>query len=122
MLFLLAVVQVDLIGPYTIKGLDQTCLDFMCMAMIDPATGWFEVAELPTVEVFRKSKRKDENGATVEVEVADEIFDKTSAQISRLFNRTGTEMKQTSSLRLRTPCACYDDDGCDDLVAPLQHI
>ena len=82
------VVQVDLIGPYTIKGQDDTCLDFMCMTMIDPATGWFEVEELPTVEVFRKSKRKDENGVTVEVEVADEIFDKTSAQISRIFNRT----------------------------------
>eukprot|EP00984_Skeletonema_dohrnii_P005653 scaffold1995_cov119-Skeletonema_dohrnii-CCMP3373.AAC.3 len=42
-------VCVDLTGPYTIEGEDGTCLEFMCMTMIDPATGWFEVVELPTV-------------------------------------------------------------------------
>jgi hypothetical protein len=38
-----------LIGPYTIKGLDGKIMDFMCLTMIDPATGWFEIVELPTV-------------------------------------------------------------------------
>lgn len=80
-------VQVDLIGPYTIKGRNGTVLDFMCMTMIDPATGWFEVVELPTTKVFRNSKKKDEDGNYVNVEVPDEIFDKTSASISRLFNK-----------------------------------
>jgi len=42
-------VCVDLIGPYTIKGLDGKIMDFMCLTMIDPATGWFEIVELPTV-------------------------------------------------------------------------
>eukprot|EP00984_Skeletonema_dohrnii_P014942 scaffold6399_cov105-Skeletonema_dohrnii-CCMP3373.AAC.1 len=31
-------VCVDLTGPYTIEGDDGTCLEFMCMTMIDPAT------------------------------------------------------------------------------------
>ena len=40
-------VSVDLVGPYTVKGKDGTVLDFMCLTMVDPATGWFEVAEYP---------------------------------------------------------------------------
>ncbi len=38
---------VDLIGPYTLKGKDGTQIDFMCVTMIDPATSWFEIVELP---------------------------------------------------------------------------
>ena len=72
-------VCVDLIGPYTIKGKDGTILDFMCLTMIDPATGWFEIIELPTasVEIVRKGE-----------EITDVILDKSSAQVSRLFNMT----------------------------------
>ena len=40
-------VCVDLIGPYTLKGKDGTRIDFMCVTMIDPATSWFEIVELP---------------------------------------------------------------------------
>jgi hypothetical protein len=40
---------VDLIGPYTLKGKDGSSIDFTCPTMIDPATSWFEIAELPTV-------------------------------------------------------------------------
>ena len=72
-------VSVDLIGPYTIKGEDGSALDFMCMTMIDPATGWFEVVELPTIEVI-----KEKDGR----EITSEEFDKTSACISYLFNKT----------------------------------
>ena len=32
-------VAVDLIGPYTIKSKDGIILDFMCLTMINPATG-----------------------------------------------------------------------------------
>ena len=77
-------VCVDLIGPYTVKGKDKTCVEFMCMTMIDPATGWFEVVELPTVAVYREFKK-----AKGEIEhVEDEILDRTSACISQLFNKT----------------------------------
>ncbi len=40
---------VDLIGPYTLKGKDDTIIDFMALTMIDPTTSWFEVVELPLI-------------------------------------------------------------------------
>ncbi len=40
---------VDLIDPYTLKGKDGSSIDFMCLTVIDPATGWFKIVELPTV-------------------------------------------------------------------------
>ncbi len=41
---------VDLIGPYTIKGKDGLQIDFMALTMIDPASSWFEIAELPVIK------------------------------------------------------------------------
>eukprot|EP00804_Cyclotella_cryptica_P026448 CCRYP_008104-RB/>CCRYP_008104-RB protein AED:0.55 eAED:0.76 QI:0/0/0/1/0/0/4/0/181 len=46
------VLCVDLIGPYTLKGKDGTEIDFMCVTMIDPATSWFEIVELPSTKEF----------------------------------------------------------------------
>ncbi len=40
---------VDLKGLYTLKGKDGLSIDFMCLTIIDPATSWFEIVELPTV-------------------------------------------------------------------------
>ena len=70
---------VDLIGPYTIKGKDKSELDFMCLTMIDPATGWFEIVELPAVE-----KPLNKDGKII----CQETFDKTSTRISKLVNKT----------------------------------
>ncbi len=39
----------DLIGPYTLKGINGTSIDFMHFTKIDPATIWFEIVELPTL-------------------------------------------------------------------------
>jgi len=71
-------VCVDLIGPYTLKGQDGTIMDFMCLTIIDPATGWFEMVELPAIvkKVTKKGK------TTLEV-----VIDKSSAEVARLFNR-----------------------------------
>ena len=44
-------VCVDLIGPYTIKVKDKTIMDFMCLTIIDPATSWFEIMELPNKDI-----------------------------------------------------------------------
>jgi hypothetical protein len=44
---------VDLIGPYTLKGKDCTVIDFMCVTMIDPATSWFEIVELPVSQLVQ---------------------------------------------------------------------
>lgn len=79
-------VCVDLIGPYTVNGSDGSSLEFMCMTMIDPATGWFEVCELPTVERYREYHDKKKLGEKIYIE--EEILDRTSACISQLFNKT----------------------------------
>ena len=70
-------VCVDLIGPYTIKGKDGTVLDFMCLTMIDPETAWFEIVELPIASVT--TEREGETITKI-------VIDKSSAQISQLFN------------------------------------
>ena len=40
------VLCVDLIGPYTIERKGQKPLKLHCLTMIDPATGWFEIAQI----------------------------------------------------------------------------
>ncbi len=40
---------VDLLGPYTLKGINGSSIDFMCLTMINFTTSWFEIVELPTV-------------------------------------------------------------------------
>lgn len=71
---------VDLVGPYTLKAKDGTEIDFMCLTMIDPASSWFEIVELPVKDIFKKNK-------SGKLEKS-EYFDKTSAQISRLVNKS----------------------------------
>jgi hypothetical protein len=73
---------VDLVGPYTLKGKDCSAIDFMALTMIDPASSWFEIVELPlvtrltTIMVNGKAKVSEEL-----------IFDKSSNQIARLVNK-----------------------------------
>ena len=38
---------IDLIGPYSF-GHKENQVELWCMTMIDPATGWFEIVEIPT--------------------------------------------------------------------------
>ena len=38
---------VDLIGPYTIPQKVKIPLKLWCLTIIDPATGWFEMAQIP---------------------------------------------------------------------------
>jgi hypothetical protein len=46
------VLCVDLIGPYTIKRKGKRKLTLWCVTMIDPATGWFEMKEIPNKEAI----------------------------------------------------------------------
>ncbi len=46
------VLCVDLIGPYTIKRRGKNNLILWCLTMIDPATGWFEMREIPNKEAI----------------------------------------------------------------------
>jgi hypothetical protein len=73
--------SVDLIGPYTLKGKDKSQLNFMALTMIEPASSWFEIAELPIVTQLR---RQTVNGKVLLI--ADEIFDKTLECIATLVN------------------------------------
>ena len=38
---------VDLIGPYTIPQKGKNPIKLWCLTMIDPVTGWFEMAQIP---------------------------------------------------------------------------
>ena len=87
-------IQVDLIGPYTLKGKDGNMLDFMCLTMIDPATSWLEIVELPVASVT--CVRKGE-------EIVEVLIDKSSAQVSRLFN------KQWLARYPRSKCIIFDN-------------
>ena len=42
-------VNVDMIGPLTCHQPDGTKLQLMALTMIDPATGWFEVKDVPHI-------------------------------------------------------------------------
>ncbi len=44
---------VNLVGLYTLNGKDGSSIDFMALTMIDPASSWFEVEELPTITRLR---------------------------------------------------------------------
>ena len=39
---------IDLIGPYTVKEVGKKKYLLHCLTMIDPATGWFEIVEIPS--------------------------------------------------------------------------
>ena len=38
---------IDMIGPYKIARKGKTPLELWCVTMIDPATGWFEIKQVP---------------------------------------------------------------------------
>ena len=85
----------DLVGPYTIKGKDGSEIDFMCLTMIDPASSWFELVELPVVESYptgpdRKTQdvgRTDSKTQEAIGKTKQAYFDKSSFMISTLVNR-----------------------------------
>ncbi len=76
---------VDFIGPYTLKCKDGSSIDFMCLTMINPATPWFKIVELPTVPPASKGKKVS---FAKNPKVAEPYFDKSSAQTSNLVYKT----------------------------------
>ena len=72
--------------PNTLKGKDRSQIDFVCLTMIDPASSWFEIVELPVVEETTTScvkNKQDTNHHT-----KDAYFDKSLSMISTLVNKT----------------------------------
>jgi hypothetical protein len=45
---------VNLIGPYTLKGKDNLQKDFMALTMINHASSWFQIVELPIITQLPK--------------------------------------------------------------------
>jgi hypothetical protein len=77
---------VDIIGPYTLKSKDSSSIHFICLTMIDSATSYFEIVELPTVTkatVPTKGRGKKATFANY-TKVSETTFDKSSAHISNL--------------------------------------
>ena len=69
-----------------LRGKDGTEVDFMCLTMIDPASSWFEIVELPVVELSLTSQSKIK--ATPHDKTKEAYFDKSSSMISALVNIT----------------------------------
>ncbi len=57
----------------TLKGKDGLSIDFMALTMIDPASSWFKVVELPTIMQLTTKKV---NGK--ERTIKEQIFNKSS--------------------------------------------
>ncbi len=74
---------VDLVGPYTLKGKDGSQINFMALTMIDSASSWFKIVELPAVTRQRTTTVKGRESLKDE-----EIFDKSSECIACLVNKT----------------------------------
>lgn len=53
------VLCIDLIGPYKIAHKRKEDLKLQCLTMIDPATGWFEIVQLPKDNKGEPIKRAD---------------------------------------------------------------
>jgi hypothetical protein len=66
--------------------------------MINPATSWFKIVELPTVRVMVPKGGKGNKTTCLNYTKDAEIFDKTSAQISNLLYKCWFS---------RCPCCCY---------------
>jgi hypothetical protein len=68
---------VDLVGPYTLKGKDGLSIDSMSLTMIDPASRWFKVMELPPITQLM-TKKVNGKERTIEEEIFDKSSDRTS--------------------------------------------
>ncbi len=75
----------------------------MCLTIIDPATSWFEIVELPPVtKVTVPNRGKDKKATCNHYTKVAETFDKSSAQISNLVYKTWFS---------RYPCCQYSIYG-----------
>jgi hypothetical protein len=67
-------------------GKDGSSIDFMYLTMIDPATSWFEIVELPTVTKLTVPTKGKGKKVTFDnyTKGSETTLDKSSAQISNL--------------------------------------
>ncbi len=60
------------------KGKDGSVIDFMALTMVDPASSWFKIVELPLVQQLKAITVDGRESL-----VSEEIFDKSSDRIAR---------------------------------------
>jgi hypothetical protein len=78
---------------YMLHGKDRTEIDFMCLStMIDPASSWFKIVELPVVELTPTSHSKIR--AKPHDKTKEAYFDKSSSMA--LCDSYGIKRKPTS--------------------------
>jgi hypothetical protein len=70
--------------PNILKAKDSSSIDFMCLTVIDPTTSCIKIVELPTVRVTVPKGGTGKKATCLDCTKDAEIFDKTSAQISKL--------------------------------------
>ena len=66
------------------KGKDGTQIDFMCVTMIDPATSWFEIVELPLSQLSERdipTGTQGHKGSFTHKKKKEPYFDKISATV-----------------------------------------
>ena len=84
-------VCVDLIGQYTLKDKDRTHTNCMCVTVIDPASSWFEIMELPESQLSEHDilmGTQGRKGLLTHKQKNEPYFDKTSATVGILINWT----------------------------------
>jgi hypothetical protein len=69
-----------------LRGKGRTEIDVMCLTMIDPASSWFKIVELPEVELSPTSQSKIK--AKPHDKTKEAYFDKSLGMISTVINRT----------------------------------
>ena len=85
---------VDLIGPYHIRRKGKKPLQLQAATMIDPATGWFEVAEIPSKESITVAEQVDKNWFCCYPQPTKVIYDRGSEFIGPSFQELIREVYQ----------------------------
>ena len=73
---------VNLVSLCTLKGLDGSAINFMALTMINLASSWFKIVELPLVSQLTTKLVNGKEKISKQL-----IFDKSSNQISQLVNK-----------------------------------
>ena len=72
-----------------LRGKDGTVIDFMCLTMINPASSWFEIVDLPVItEAIIPLDTKGRQGKKTHKQTKLAYFAKSSAMINNLVNKT----------------------------------
>ena len=85
---------VDLIGPYHIRRKGKKPLQLQVITMIDPATGWFEFAEILSKESIMVAEQVDKNWLCCYPQPTKVIYDRGSEFIGPSFQELIKEVYQ----------------------------